>query len=213
MTLTSKKITRYVAVILGALVLGLLPLGMAAQAQIATDFYGQAQLLPPDVQPPAPEYQGPHGTASFSQTADGGSNISIDVMDVGPGMTFAPVIREGSCSGRVLYTLPSFTSGADGNGTGQAHIPDLVHTNTSYLTIGATGEKPGAYTMCGQIHVVMTAGGGVGGTGQTPGMPSTGAGDDDALGLAALVVMASIVLVSAGLILSRAENHSIRVRK
>jgi hypothetical protein len=170
-----------------------------ASAQVATNMYGQAQLLPPGYTGPGVDIPGPHGTAIFEQSASGGSTITVELVGMEPGTTHAVTIEDNGCDGPVHYTLNDVKIGADGSATSTTEIPDMVHTESSYISI-RTAAVDTANMLCGNVHVIMTAGGGVaggaGGGTNVPGMPTTGQGDN---GTTALLLMGAVLMTFAGL--------------
>jgi hypothetical protein len=177
----------------------------SASAQVATNMYGQAQLLPPGSTGPAVDVKGPQGTATFEQSASGGSTITVDLAGLEPGTTHAVTIEDNGCDGPVRYTLNSVKIGADGAGSSKTDIPDMVHTGSSYISV-RTAAVDTANLLCGNVHVIMTAGGGTAGGGtNVPGMPTTGAGDN---GAAAFLVMGAVLLTFAGLFIGGLGRRS-----
>jgi hypothetical protein len=182
-----------------------------ASAQVATDMYGQAQLLPNGATSPAPGDAGPRGTAIFRQSADGGSTITVEVLGLEPGTTHAITIEDNSCDGPVRYTLTDIKVSANGAALAKSTIPDIVHTESSYISV-RTAAVDTANLLCGNVHVIMTAGGGTAGGVNVPGMPTTGSDDT---GATAFLVMGAVLITFSGLVIGglgrrrgRESNHS-----
>lgn len=185
--------------------------GPAARAQVATDFFGQTQLLPPGVQSPV-DYTGVQGTASFYHTSDGGTDIDITVQAAQPGDVYIPEIHDGSCDGPVLYAFDPLTVGADGTAGARVHTPDMVRTISSYVSLRLTNGKAGESALCGQVHAIMTLGGGTGG-GVTPGMPSTGDGDYGDRLLTAFIITGALIMAVVGMWLGGLGRRAYNLEK
>jgi hypothetical protein len=206
----TRRLARIV-LILPALVLLALP--SAAVGQVATDFYGQAILLPLEAGP-APsgeEPGGPRGVAEFHRVRDaaGSTRVVVQLEGLQPGASVASVITSGDCQGDNVATLNPLT--ADKSGKAEATtvlVGQEVEFGRWYAKVMFCDSlNPGQVcSLCGKVSQIMTIGGG--GTGSPgsaatptpapPGMPPTGApGPATSPGLAVLLVGCALLLLIA----------------
>lgn len=137
-----------------------------ASAQQGGDIYAAADLAPEGADPKAAT-----GTVTFERVENGGTRVTIVVMNAHPNTSYKADIRDGSCSGSALYSLESMQTDADGIGRSVSSIQAEVEFGSWYADLSAEGDAPDSLTLCGQVHPALA---GAPPMGNTPGMPSTG---------------------------------------
>src|SRR3954471_16696694 len=89
----------------------------SARAQVATDFYGQATLLP-NGQESGNTYTGPTGSAQFYRVGDAANStrVVVQVENMPSYPLYVPFILSGSCQGDVLVPLNQLNMDRSGKG-------------------------------------------------------------------------------------------------
>ncbi len=162
-----------------------------ASAQQGGDIYAAADLAPEGIYTNTTT-----GSVTFERTENGGTQVTIVVMNAQPNTSYKADIRDGSCSGSALYSLESVQTDADGMGRSVSSIQTEVEFGRWYVDLSADGSTPGSPTLCGQVNPALA---GVPPVGNTPGMPSTGQSTSTAATW--IAALAAVLALLAGLCL------------
>lgn len=142
-------------------------------------------------------------SATFERLAGGGTRITMLLVNMKAGAGYQAAIRDGSCSGAVLYSLSAVQIGANGEGQVVTELPAEVEFGRWYVEVSSDGAGSGA-ALCGQVNPAIAGAPPIGPIGGSPGMPRTGQGGGiDAYWLALL----GAALATLGFISYRAAGR------
>jgi hypothetical protein len=196
-----------IAVVSALFVFGALSGG--ANAQIATDFYGQATLLPDGGQP------GPTGSVQFYRVGDptGSTRVVVEVDGLQPGTKTGANILSGDCQGNLLFGLNDLVADKSGHAEATTVLSgQQVVFGQWYVRVGDWCDQlnPGQVCyVCGKVNEIIPLSGGTG----APGMPATGADDSGDRAITAFILMGAVITTFVGLALGGLGRRSGRLNR
>jgi len=138
----------------------------AANAQLGADIYAAADLTPGGA-----GGEGSASSATFERLDNGGTQVTVVLMDMQPMTNYRVEVRDGSCDGALLHSLEPLQTDDKGGGREVSQVQAEVEFGRWFVGVYPGDAGDGASVLCGQVNPAIA---GAPPIESAPGMPSTG---------------------------------------
>jgi hypothetical protein len=175
----------------------------AANAQQGAAIYAMADLTPEGA-----GSEGSLSSATFERLDNGGTKVTVVLIDMQPLTNYKVEVLDGSCAGGVLYSLEPMQTDDKGGGSAVTQVQAEVEFGRWFVGVSPRDDGEGPTVLCGQVNPALAGGPPLG---NPPGMPSTGQSADailwrSGLLMAILTLVTGLSFVARSIKLGRGEH-------